>query len=578
MKESMLFRARGSRSEPWILAGMAVAVGAVSSIVAVSLRGGVHALFEALARYRDAWWAPLLPAAGALLGVWIVRLVFREPAGHGVSAVLEAVSSRGGAMRPRSVFSRLLGSMVNVASGGSAGLEGPTVFSSAAVGSVLATLARVGERQRILLLACGVAGGIGAIFNAPLTGMIFALEVVLAEWTLGAVLPIAISATVATEIGRQVFGRSGAFVLEGGVAWHSADLAACAVLGAGAGLLSVAMVGLIVGIELAGRRLRATRLFGWPGALAMLGGLAVGAIGIAQPHAIGEGYTAVNIALSGGLSDGLLALAVLGAAKTLATSLTLGSGAPGGIFAPSLVLGATLGTLFGAALHALMPAAGFAPPSFFALAAMAGFVSGTMHAPFTGILLALETTEGWHGTLPLILVAVLSTLVSRTLLRHSFYTWELEERGTLLRPGTDRRILADLKASELLDEGVIRIEAGRTLEDLARLLPSTARSHFGVVDAQGRLLGMVDVASLRGVIFDEVLRRITPVDTVMDTAMPRIGAGESAMKAMERFEACGAWVLPVVDAQGRLLGTISKGTLFDRYRSELILQTAEKSA
>jgi CIC family chloride channel protein len=232
--------------------------------------------------------------------------------------------------------------------------------------------------------------------------------------------------------------------------------------------------------------------------------------------------------------------------------------------------------MFGVGLHAAFPEAGFAPPAFFALAAMAGFVAGIMHAPFTAMLLALETTEGWHGTLPLILVAVLATLVSRSFLRHSFYTHGLAERGALLRPGTDVRILADLRASELLDEGAARIEAGRTLADLAALLPTTARSHFGVVDGAGRLLGVVDVSTLRGVIFDDTLRRITPVDSVMDATTPRIGASETAQEVMERFESSGAWVLPVVDAQGRFLGTVSKATLFDRYRRELILHSTEK--
>jgi len=576
MSQVAHFRARGARSEPWILAGLAVVVGAASSGVAMLLRGGVHELFQALARFRGAWWAVFLPAAGALLGVWIVRLLFRDAPGHGVPMVLEAVSRSGGHMRRRSIFSRLFGSMVNVASGGSAGLEGPTVFSAAAVGSVVAAAMRVGERQRVLLLACGVAGGIGAIFNAPLTGMIFAMEVVLAEWTLGAVLPIAVSATVATEIGRNVFGRSGAFAGAELPAWGSADLAACAVVGAGAGLLSVVLVAFIFRAEDWTRRAARTRLLGWPGAMAMIGGLGVGMIGWLMPEAIGEGYETVNLALSGNMEDGLLALALLGGAKTLATTLTLGSGAPGGIFAPSLVLGALLGALFGGALQHLFPDAGFAPPSFFALAAMAGFVAGTMQAPFTGILLALETTEGWNGTLPIILVAVLATLVSRTFLRHSFYTAELAERGALLRPGTDKRILSDLHASEMLDPDPVKIEAGKTLEDLARLLPVTKRNHFAVVDENDRLLGMLDLTQLRGVIFDEFVRKVTPVDTVMDTNVPRIGASDSLLDAMKVFETRGAWVLPVVDDQGRFLGTLSKSTLFDRYRNELILQTSDR--
>ncbi len=572
-----VFRNRGARAEPWILAALAVLVGVASSAVAVVLRGGVHLLSDRLDPWRTSPSGVLLPAAGALLGILVVRRVFREPGGHGVPAVLEAVSRRGGAMRARSVFSRLFGSMLNVASGGSAGLEGPTVYSAAAVGSVLGDWFRVGDRQRTLLLACGVAGGIGAIFDAPLTGMIFSIEVVLAEWTLGAALPIAISATVATEIGRLVFGESGAFAAPPIHDWSPADLAASAGLGGLAGLLSVALVAAIFRMEhlcrAAGRRIRALRL---TGACAAVAGLGVGLVGLYVPEAIGEGYETVSAIFRGEIGGGLVLLGVLVGAKFLATTLTLGSNAPGGIFAPSLVVGALLGAAYGEVLHAVFPSSGFAPPAFFALVAMAGLVAGTMHAPLTGILLALETTRGWHGVLPIILVAVCAVLVSRTFLRHSFYTWELAERGALLRPRTDRRILADLAAAELLDQDSVDIEVGRTLEDLTRVLPRTTRNHFAVVDRDGRYLGMLDLTQLRGVIFDDLVRRVTPVETVMDPTAPPIRADEPLLQVMDAFESSGRWVLPVVDAEGRFLGTLSKSTLFDRYRRELIAQTEEE--
>jgi len=303
-------------------------------------------------------------------------------------------------------------------------------------------------------------------------------------------------------------------------------------------------------------------------------GLGVGIVGLWVPEALSQGYETVNAALTGELPLGpwLLLLIV---AKTLTTTLTLGSNAPGGIFAPTLVLGAALGYGFGTFLAFAFPSLGFAPPAFFALAAMAGLVSGAMQAPFTGIILALETTGGWDGTLPLIMVAVMSVLVSRTFLRHSFYTWELAERGELMRPGSDRRILAEMRAGEILDQDAVSIESGRTLEDLARLLPRTKRNHFAVVDVEGKLLGMLDLTSLRGVIFDETVRRVTPVDTVMDAAVTHIGDQANLLQAMEAFESSGAWVMPVVDDQDRFLGTLSKSTLFDRYRTELIVQTAD---
>jgi CIC family chloride channel protein len=190
-------------------------------------------------------------------------------------------------------------------------------------------------------------------------------------------------------------------------------------------------------------------------------------------------------------------------------------------------------------------------------------------------MLALESTGSWEGTLPLITVSVLSVLVSRTFLRHSFYTWELAERGELMRPGSDRRILSEIRVAELLDEESISITSGSTLDDLTRELPNTSRNQFAVVDESGRLLGMLSVTSLRGVIFDEMVRKVTSVDTVMDTTLPALKGESSLLEATDCFEECGAWVLPVVDAEGMFIGTLSKSMLFDRYRRELIVQTAD---
>ncbi|RMH02570.1 MAG: chloride channel protein [Planctomycetota bacterium] len=575
MSRDQSIHPRAAAFEIWWMVILANLVGVASAGLAVALRRGVHALAELLTPWRAATGGILLPAAGALAGVLIVRVFFREPGGHGVPAVLEAVSRRGGAMRRRSILSRLLGSLLTVASGGSAGLEGPTVFSAAAVGSRIAAALNLAERQRVRLLACGVAGGIGAIFGAPLTGMIFAMEVVLAEWTLGAVIPVAVSSVVATEIGRVVLGEAGAFSA-GDLVWDAADLAASLPLGLLCGLVSVGLVVAVFRVEqLAERARRRSPILARPGLVAALAGLGVGLVGWRLPEAIGEGYELVDGLLGGHLPSASLLLFLL-VGKLLATALTLGSNAPGGIFAPSLVLGALLGSSFGTGIAGLLPGIGFAPPPFFALAAMAGLVAGAMQAPFTGLFLALETTGGWNQTLPLMMVATLSALVSRTLLRHSFYTWEVAESGRLLRPGTDRRILAELTVGEMLDEETATVPAGSTLEDLTRLLPRTRRNHFAVLDPDGCFEGMLDISRLRPFIFDETLRRATPVDTVMDRIEP-LRPEQTLLEALGRFDQDGAWVLPVAAADRTFLGTVSKSTLFDRYRSELIVQTADRA-
>lgn len=559
----------------WTMVGLAVVVGLCSGMLAVGLREGVHLLFESLRPVRGTLAGIFLPAVGALIGVMLVRVAFREPGAHGVPEILESVSLRGGAMHRRSIFSRLIGSLVNVASGGSAGLEGPIAFSAAAVGSNVGRYCGLAERQTVLLLACGVAGGIGGIFNAPLTGLIFATEVVLAEWSLAAVVPIAVCSTVATVVGRSILGSEGAFQsqqLDFGVD----DLVACAPLGILAGFTSLVLVGGIGRLEEAAHVLRAKPGLGRIGVVAALAGLGVGLIGWQLPESIGEGYPTVSLALGGQLEDAFGILFLLLAAKVLATCLTLGSGAPGGIFAPSLVIGAILGSLFGRFLGVAVPGTDFTEPAFYALVAMAGLVAGTMHAPFTGIFLALETTGGWSLTLPLMLVSVLSVLVVRSVRRHSFYTAELANVGRLLRPGTDKRILSDLRVGENLDEDAPTVSSGSTLEDLCRMLPTTARNHFAVVDpGTNRYLGLLNFGAVRGVMFDPQLRRLTPVDTVMDTTLPTIEVDESILDAWKHLDEAHVWVLPVV-RDGTFVGMVSKSTLFEHYRNELIVQTAER--
>ncbi|MCH2112825.1 MAG: chloride channel protein [Planctomycetes bacterium] len=569
-------RAHHPASELWWKVGLAALVGLASSVSAMALRGGVHSLFDALEGVRQSPFGVFLPAVGALLGVWVVRLLFREPGGHGVPAVLESVSRQGGSMRRRSMVSRMFGSLLTVSGGGSAGLEGPIVFSAGAVGSFVASLFRLADRHRILLLACGVAGGIGSIFNAPLTGFLFAMEVVLAEWSLGAVIPLAVASVVATESGRAVLGAEGAFT-SAAFEWGPVDLGACAFLGAAAGVLSVILVRGIFKMESWGKSLKSGELLGRTGVVAAVAGLLVGLLALVSPEISGEGYGVVNSLLSQSMEETIPFLCLLLGAKVIATMLTLGSNAPGGVFAPSLVLGAVLGSAFGLLLAHLFPTGSFASPGFFALVAMAGLVAGTMQAPLTGIFLALETTGGWDHTVPLMLVAVLSALVSRSLMPHSFYTWELAETGRLLRPGTDNRILAELTAEELFEDDCPTVPSGVTLDSLVIHIAETQRNHFAVVHPEtGAWIGMLDLASLRPFIFDETLRRATTVDTVLESGVPAIQTGDSLGAVTEQFENSGRWVLPVVDEAGRFLGTISKSTLFDRYRSELIVQTAER--
>ncbi|MBW1688903.1 MAG: chloride channel protein [Deltaproteobacteria bacterium] len=558
----------GPEEEQWgSLLLLALGVGVLSGASAVGLRSAVHALFHGLAPLRDGWLGPLLPAFGAALGAAIVLQLFREPPGHGVPEVIRAVCRDGGRMRRRSIFSRWLGSLCNVASGGSAGLESPIVFSAAAIGSTVGGWLQLDERRRTLLLACGVAGGISAVFNAPMTGMIFAMEVVLAEWSAFAIVPVVMSAVAATELSRIVLGDAQS-ILHAPFDMGARDLLACALLGIVAGLVSAVFTRTIALFQGLAARIRGHRILA-----PALFGLLVGVIGIVAPGAIGEGYDTARAAIHSELAPGLLFCALLVFAKLVTTGLTIGSGAPGGVFAPCLVLGSLLGVGFSRVLGVLLPdTLSLSVEGSYALVAMSGLVAGVMQAPLTGIFLVMEVTDGYEVILPLMIVSVLSLVVKRRFDRYSMYTHELAESGDLLRPGTDRRILADVSVRETLDQDVTPISEDMTLLDFAEVLKTSHRNHFPVLrSGSDEFAGMLELAPIREILLDPEMARVTLVGTMMDSDTPTIPLEASLAEALSLFEQTGAWALPVVDGR-RFSGLLSKSSLFDHYRRELSVQ------
>ena len=558
----------GPEEERWgSILLLALGVGVLSGASAVGLRSAVHALFYGLAPLRDTWLGALLPAFGAALGVAIVLHLFREPPGHGVPEVIRAVCRDGGRMRRRSIFSRWLGSLCNVASGGSAGLESPIVFSAAALGSAVGGWFQLDERRRTLLLACGVAGGISAVFNAPMTGMIFAMEVVLGEWSAFSIVPVVMSAVAATELSRIVLGDAQS-ILHAPFDMGAHDLLACALLGIVAGLVSTAFIRTLAFFQRLAARVRGPRVLA-----PALFGLAVGAIGIVAPGAIGEGYDTARAAIHSELAPGLFFCALLVFAKLVTTGLTIGSGTPGGVFAPCLVLGSLLGVGFSRTLTALLPATlSLSVEGSYALVAMSGLMAGVMQAPLTGIFLVMEVTDGYEVILPLMIVSVLSLVVTRRFDRYSMYTHELAESGDLLRPGTNRRILADVGVRETLDHDVTPVFEDMTLLDFAEVLTTSHRNHFPVLrSGSDEFAGMLELGPIREILLDPELARVTLVGTMMDTDTPTVPLGASLAEALSLFEQTGAWALPVVDGR-RFSGLFSKSSLFDHYRRELSVQ------
>ena len=294
---------------------------------------------------------------------------------------------------------------------------------------------------------------------------------------------------------------------------------------------------------------------------------------MAYPGAIGEGYSVARAAIHSELGPGLILCLGLAVAKLAATGLTIGSGAPGGLFAPSLVIGSVVGVGFGRALAAFVPGnLAFAVEGSFGLVGMSGLVAGVMQAPLTGIFLVMEVTAGYDVVLPLMIVSALSLVIVRRFERYSLYTVELAETGDLLRPGTDRRILADVRVSETLDADATPVPDNMTLADFTEVMKTSRRNHFPVLRAETReFAGILELVRVRALLLDPALARVTLVGTVMDPDVPRIPLDASLADAMDVFERAGAWVLPVVDGK-RFAGLLSKSSLFDLYRRELVAQ------
>lgn len=550
-----------------------IAAGAVSGIVsglaAVALHHALTLMALFFSRYRGHTWAFLLPASGAALSSLFLTHLMREEPDHGIPEVINSVSRFGGFLRFRSSFSRLVSSALTIGSGGSAGPEAPVVISGSAIGSNIASFFSLNERQRVTLVGCGAAGAISAIFNAPLAGMIFTMEIILGEWSIVNIVPIAIASVVGTEVSHFLRGDQ-AILSHGGFHIHPVDSVAAIGLAVFTSLASVTLIRMLRGMHHAASDARLPIFL-----KAAAGGAAVGLIGLYFPHILNEGYLAITTMIEGAFQAGVLVALIGVMLKIVATSLTLGWGGSGGIFAPCLVIGSFTGLFFVRVLFFLFPSVTWAEEGCYALLGMAGMVSGLLQAPLTGIFLVVEITGSYEVMLPLIVVSAFSTAMSRYFEPSSYYLKDLVERGDLLRPGTDSRVLSDLTIEELLETDCIRIKNNMLLRDLIPVIQRSRRNYFPVEDGKtGELAGMVHLDDIRPYLFNRLMYDTVIVEQIMNAHVKTADIGESLSTVLSIMDREGLFSMPVL-REKRFAGMISKATILDRYRKELMVQTPD---
>ena len=546
---------------------MGIIVGTCSGLAAVALSRSLFTLLEWTRPYRHYWWAFIIPAGGAMLSSLFMNKLVKEGAGHGVPEVIYSVSRYGGLLRFRSSFSRLISSCLTIGSGGSAGPEAPVVMSGAAIGSNIARFFSLNERQRITLVGCGAAGAISAIFNAPIAGMVFTVEVILGEWTALNIIPIAIASVAGTEISRVLQGNNIAFD------HRQFDIGFPDTLASFGLAVLCALAAILLTLALRTMHHRSARVPMPVWVRAAIGGAVVGAIGIFLPVALGEGYHSIQEMIDGIYAPGFALVAVGMLAKVAATSFTLGWGGSGGIFAPALVIGSLAGLTFHRGLSCVWPSVAWVNEGCFALLGMAGLISGMLQAPLTAIFLIIEITGDYGVILPLIIVSTISSSVCQYIEPASFYLKELVDKGQLLRPGTDGRVLSDLSIQELLEKDCISVTPDMLLRDFIEIVKRSRRNYFPVEDAaSGNYLGMIHLDDIRPYLFNPGMYDAVVLEQILDRDAEVVHLDEDLTDVLQLMDEKHLFSLPVVSNK-RFVGMISKATLLDRYRQELRVQT-----
>ncbi len=511
------------------------------------------------------------PVIGGLL-VIPIWYWFGEDLKGGFSAFLERVNLRGAKLRLRPIFTRGLGAAVTIGSGGSAGQEGPIAMIGGAIGSQFGQLFKMSGDRLKVLVACGAAAGVAATFNAPIAGVFFAQEIVLlSSFELASFTSIVIASGMATVVSRALLGNVPELYAPAYLVNSYWELLLYLALGLLIGVLATLFIDAHFRIKDYFSALKMPKLV-----KPLLGGLLVGVIGIVFPQVFGNGYEFIKSVLLGNETWYLLAALVL--IKAVATSITLGSGLPGGLFAPCLYLGAVAGGAFGHMAVKIFPQASIAPGAY-ALVGMGAFLSASTHAPMTAIFLLFEITDSYEVIVPIMLTCVIGTSIARHFKKDSLETVELSRLGIDLEAGKERNIMKSLQVGDVMVREVETIPEHMTLGQFARFIEKTQHTNFPLVNAQGELTGIISVQDFMGVVFEPDLMDLVVVKELATTRVITAHADEDLDQTMRKIGYRNIEQVPVVDREThrKLVGLISRRDIVAAYNRALMTRTFEES-
>ncbi|BAX79238.1 chloride channel protein [Labilibaculum antarcticum] len=576
----LIWRVKNIKERQFVLL-LSFLVGLLSGIAALVLKNTIHFTHHFLTHRLHVDSANLLylayPAIGILLTVLFVKFFVKDNIGHGVSRILYAISKKNSHIKSHNNYSSIIASTLTIAFGGSVGSEAPVVLTGASIGSNLGRMFHMNQKIITLMVGCGAAGAIGGIFNAPIAGMVFTLEVLMLDLTMASLIPLLISSISAASVSYFFMGK--VFLLSYAVKepFVINNIPYYIILGVFAGMVSLYFTRFSMYLETIFDKI--TNCY----RKMLVGGILLGVMIFLFPSLYGEGYNTIQALLNGNYTELvnnsifyflkdhywlLLGYAVLIIVfKVIASTVTTSSGGVGGIFAPSLFLGGISGFFLARVIN------GFnlvkLSESNFTLIGMAGVMAGVLHAPLTAIFLIVEITGGYALFIPIMITATIAYLTIMYFEPHSIYTKRLAKRGELITHNKDKAVLTLMKMGKVIETDLKRVDPNATLGELVKIISHSHRNIFPVVDEDEKLLGIVLLDDIRDIMFSPEMYDNTFVWGLMIMPPAILDVDAPMDKVMRKFEETGAWNLPVVQDE-KYLGFVSKAKIFNVYRRVLV--------
>lgn len=561
---------------------IATLTGFVSGLVAVLLKTLVHYVQHWLKDIPVSRFAYLLfPGAGLLITVLIVRHFFAREMEKGIAMVLKAIARRSSFIPLKHTYLHVITSSITVGLGGSAGLEAPIVATGSAVGSNLARITDLNYRERTLLIACGAAAGISAVFNAPIAGVIFAIEVLLSETVVSYFIPLMISSVMGALCSKIILREASLFNFLLKQNFDYKNVPFYMLLGVLTGFISLYYAKVFKGTE---GRLHHSKLNVY--VKAVMGGMLLLLICFVLPPLFGEGYDSIKLVANDfpaaitdnttlfsrlGENWGLIVFtALIVLVKPIAAAITIGAGGNGGNFAPSLFTGAYFGFFFSKLLNSTPWIK--IPEGNFSLVGMAGVLSGVMYCPLTAIFLIAEITNGYELFIPLMIVSSISFFIVKTSEPFSMETKKLASLGHIFTHQKEKNILTSISMEEMLENNYESISMDKTLADLVELIKRSEKNIFAVHDGKNRFAGIIELNDIKQKLFQPEQFNSIFIRTLMKKPAAVLREEQDMHRVMEQFDITQSWWLPVLDKDNRFAGFISKTRVFNKYREALSQQ------